>query len=163
MALTDEQKIQVASWISEGAGLSEVQKRLNEEFQVNMTFMEVRFLVDDLDLELKDKAPKPEADLSKAPPPPEPGLDSEPTPFPGAGEAPGGDGKVRVTVDPVQRPGAMVSGEVTFSDGETMGWQLDQMGRLGLIPGKTEGYRPSEMDIAAFQTSLQAELQKKGY
>ncbi len=37
-------------------------------------------------------------------------------------------------VDTVARPGAMVSGSVTFSDGQKGHWYLDQMGRLGVAP-----------------------------
>ncbi|MEM9227743.1 MAG: hypothetical protein AAGA45_07220, partial [Verrucomicrobiota bacterium] len=70
MDLSEDNKVQVAGWIAEGLGLSEVQKRLADELGINLTFMEVRFLVDDLDLELKDKeSPKASADLNDAPPP----------------------------------------------------------------------------------------------
>ncbi|QYY36423.1 hypothetical protein [Ruficoccus sp. ZRK36] len=170
MELNDEQKAQVAAWVREGLGLSEVQKRLAEELDINMTFMDVRFLVDDLDLELVDKAPKPDADLSKAPPPPAPAAAPEPfgeegpVPFPGAEDEPAGLGSsVSVDLDKVQRPGAVLSGSVTFSDGKTMDWQLDQMGRLGLIPrGDDAEYRPSEEDLGAFQMELQRELQRSG-
>ncbi|MEM8550039.1 MAG: hypothetical protein AAGF10_04550 [Verrucomicrobiota bacterium] len=171
MDLSDENKAQVAGWIADGLGLSEVQQRLADEFGINMTFMEVRFLVDDLDLQLKDKEPpKSSADLNDAPAP-APGSAAAaaepeaPQPFPEEEAiAPGGGGgSVTVSLDKLQRPGALVSGSVTFSDGESMGWQLDQMGRLGLIPGKTEDYRPSESDLQEFQLALQAELQKKGF
>ncbi|MBC2596350.1 hypothetical protein H5P28_18945 [Ruficoccus amylovorans] len=166
MDLTNEQKAQVSAWISEGLGLSDVQKRLAEEFGLNMTFMEVRFLVDDLDLELKDKSgPRPDADLSRAPAPAPaaaPG-DDEPLPFPGAEDDMPGGGQVSVTLDKIQRPGAVLSGSVTFSDGKTMDWQLDQTGRLGLIPRSDTGdYRPSEGDLTEFQIALQQELQRSG-
>jgi hypothetical protein len=74
--------------------------------------------------------------------------------------APGG--AVSVTVDKIQRPGAVVGGDVTFSDGVSAQWQIDQMGRLGIVPPK-EGYQPPEADIAEFQTQLQAILQKQGF
>lgn len=138
--------------------LPEVQKQLEEQFQIKMTFMEVRFLVDDLDLELKDKPAKPDPDVTKAPPP---NADAQP------GEAElmddGMGGGVTVEVDKVQRPGVMLGGNVTFSDGKSMGWQVDQMGRLGLVPGPDKDYRPSEEDLAEFQTALQSELQKQGF
>ncbi len=169
MDLTNEQKVQVSAWIDEGLSLSEVQKRLAEDMDVNMTFMEVRFLVDDLDLQIKDKAPKADADLSKAPPAPapapaQPPAGEEPLPFPGGeDDAPAGGGQVSVTLDKIQRPGAVLSGSVTFSDGKTMDWQLDQTGRLGLIPrSDTEDYRPSEGDLTEFQIALQQELQRSG-
>ena len=66
--LTEEGKREVARWIDEGLGLSEVQKRLAEEHGLTLTYMETRFLVDDLQLALQDPD-EPE-------PPPE-GLDLE--------------------------------------------------------------------------------------
>lgn len=175
MDLSDDQKQKVAQWINEGVGLSDVQTRLQEEFSVSMTFMEVRFLVDDLDLDLQDDAP--------AEPEPEPEASAsadEPIPFSGeADEASvpqesgplqdavledeaGGFSNVKLSVDKLQRPGAVVSGDVTFTDGVTANWQIDQMGRLGLIPSQ-EGYQPSQEDIVAFQEALQNELQKQGF
>lgn len=69
MTLTPEQKQAVASWIAGGDGLSAVQKKLIEQFQITLTYRDVRFLVDDLNLELKDPAPKVDtSDLSKAAP-----------------------------------------------------------------------------------------------
>lgn len=147
MELTDEQKQAVKGWIAESMSLAEVQRRLESDFSMKLTFMEVRFLIDDLDVEVVDKPePKPEADLNKA---------VEPEPMPQNG--------VAIEVDKVQRPGAMLSGSVTFSDGKRMGWQLDQMGRLGLVPGEDKDYRPSENDVAEFQVALQQELQKQGF
>lgn len=67
MSLTPEQKATVATWIAAGDNLSAVQKKLREHFQVSMTYMDVRFLVDDLNLTLKDPAPKADAsDVTKA-------------------------------------------------------------------------------------------------
>ena len=67
MTLTPEQKASVASWIAAGDNLSAVQKKLREQFQLSLTYMDVRFLVDDLDLTLKDPEPKADAsDVTKA-------------------------------------------------------------------------------------------------
>lgn len=69
MSLTPEQKKAVGSWVANGDNLSAVQKKLSEQFQVSMTYRDVRFLVDDLNLQLKDPAPKLDAsDVSKAQP-----------------------------------------------------------------------------------------------
>ena len=57
MNLTDEQRQRVTAWILEGAKLSEVQNRLVAEFGVKLTYMEARFLVDDLKLTPKDPEP----------------------------------------------------------------------------------------------------------
>ena len=46
MSLTPEQKTALASWVAAGDGLSVVQKKLSEQFQVSMTYRDVRFLLD---------------------------------------------------------------------------------------------------------------------
>ncbi len=67
MTLSPEQKQAVAAWIAGGDNLSVVQKKLAGQFKISLTYMDVRFLVDDLGLELKNAAPKTDAsDLSKA-------------------------------------------------------------------------------------------------
>src|SRR6185436_15903562 len=57
----------VAAWVAAGDNLSALQKKLSEQFQVSMTYRDVRFLVDDLNLQLKDAAPKIDtSDVTKA-------------------------------------------------------------------------------------------------
>lgn len=69
MSLTPEQKQTVAAWVAAGDNLSTVQQKLTAQFKISLTYRDVRFLVDDLNLELKDPAPKVDAsDVSKAPP-----------------------------------------------------------------------------------------------
>jgi hypothetical protein len=75
---------------------------------------------------------------------------------------PAGAGGVSVTVDQLARPGAIVSGKVTFSDGQSADWYLDQAGRLGVVP-KQQGYKPPAADVQEFQLALQNELAKMGY
>jgi hypothetical protein len=70
-------------------------------------------------------------------------------------------GNVTVTMDQLAIPGTMVSGKVTFSDGETASWYLDQGGRLGLADAPP-GYRPSEMDVMQFQSELQRLMRRAG-
>ena len=163
MKLDDAQKQKVSGWIEEGLKLSEIQDKLNSEFGLRMTYMEVRFLIDDLGVKLKDKpveAPAP-------PPAAAPTGGAAPAGVPPAG-APTLDedgligGGVSVTVDQVTRPGSLVSGKVKFSDGKAADWYLDQMGRLGLAP-KEMGYKPSQEDLMEFQTELQNELAKLGF
>lgn len=148
MNLSEEQRQHVTAWIQAGAKLSEVQTRLNQEFGLKLTYMETRFLVDDLKLTLKDpeppKAEKTPAVEDKNPP--------EEAPMPGG---------VSVIVDQIARPGALVSGKVTFSDGQKAEWYLDQMGRLGVTPSQ-QGYKPSAADVQEFQTALQEQLQRMG-
>lgn len=155
MNLTEEQRQRVSAWILEGAKLSEIQNRLLSEFQLKFTYMEVRFLVDDLKLTPKDPEPPkvvaPPADAAK--PAGTTKLSPEPAPA---------MGNVSVSVDQLTKPGAMISGKVTFSDGQTADWYLDQTGRLGVVP-KQAGYKPSAADVQAFQTALQSEIAKLGF
>jgi hypothetical protein len=60
------------------------------------------------------------------------------------------------------RPGTMVSGTVSFSDGVTGKWALDQQGRLMLETAR-KGYQPSPADVQSFQRELQTQLQRQGY
>lgn len=57
MKLTAEQRQAVSGWIASGESLAAVQRRLADEFKLSLTYMEVRFLVDDLGLELKSPEP----------------------------------------------------------------------------------------------------------
>lgn len=166
MNLDVAQKQKVSAWIAEGLKLSEIQKRLNSEFGLNVTYMEVRFLVDDLKLVPKDPIPP---KVEKPLPTPAVAAENPPAaspPMSGAGgpalPPPAGTGKASVSVDTVARPGALVSGSVLFGDGQTAAWYLDQMGRLGIAP-KQPGYKPSAADLEVFQQSLEAELSKLGF
>ena len=156
MNLDESQKAKVAAWINEGLKLSEIQKRLEAEFGLRPTYMEVRFLIDDLKLMPKDPEPP-------APPAPDAVTPSAPLaqPAPAAAGA-AGAGRVSVELDKIPRPGALVNGSVTFSDGKTAAWYLDQTGRLGLTPAQ-EGYKPTAEDVKAFQLELQTQLQKMGF
>lgn len=160
MALTAEQTADVRQWVKEGLTLSQIQTQLHERYQLNITYMDLRMLVDDMDLTVASKPSSLKAEMKKAAEAAS-GLDHAG----GMGVEAGlgqGHGGVRVSVDKVQRPGAMVSGNVTFSDGKTCQWQLDQTGRLGLIPSEA-GYKPSQQDVAQFQHALQEELQRSGF
>jgi hypothetical protein len=164
MQLTDEQKQKVTEWIGDGMKLSDIQNRLAEEFDVRLTYMDVRLLVDDLKVMPKDPpeppkpAPAPEESVA-----PEVPAATEASPLAGPDEAaaPAG-GKVSLTVDTLARPGTIVSGKVTFTDGKKAAWYLDQMGRLGVSPDE-QGYRPPAGDVEDFQTQLDRELQKLGF
>ncbi|HUD82397.1 MAG TPA: hypothetical protein VMQ67_02795 [Candidatus Saccharimonadales bacterium] len=151
MNLDETQRQAVTTWINDGLKLSEIQKRLEIDFGLRVTYLEVRLLVDDLKLKPKDP-----------PPPPKPVAPAVPEP---AADLPAGlpaSGGVSVTVDQLTRPGALVSGKVKFSDGKSADWFLDQAGRLGLAPGE-KGYKPPAADLQEFQIALQSELQKLGF
>ena len=145
MELSAEQKNGLTQWVGQGMSLAEIQKKMSDQWKLNLTYMDVRFLVDDLDLSLKDR---------------------EESKKPAENTNPGGlvadEGGVRIEVDKVVKPGTVVSGTVCFSDGEKADWQIDDMGRLGLVPAR-KGYKPDSEDFMEFQTQLQAALQRQGY
>jgi hypothetical protein len=161
MTLTPEQTKAVSEWVAAGDSLYTVQKKLADQLKVSMTYMDVRFLVDDLNLQLKDPLPKADAsDVSKG------------APAAPAAEAPGAGpdevmdegspmgSAVRVSVDKANlNPNAMASGTVTFPDGVTGRWMVDHQGRPGLVDVSKPGYRPSPADAQAFMQELALALQ----
>ncbi len=171
--LTEEQKAAVAQWTAGGASLNEVQDRLKQEFGLTLTYLDARLLVMELGLKLQEKKqpePPPAAEPAPAAGPedgdgegdfPEDeladaeGAGTEPPPAPGGGN-------VSVSLDAITVPGTMVSGKATFSDGKTVGWYVDQMGRLGLRAPEP-GYQPPPGDIAPFQRELDRVLRQQGF
>ncbi|MFP4351611.1 MAG: hypothetical protein ACLFRP_01115 [Puniceicoccaceae bacterium] len=160
MNLEPSQKSALAQWVADGDSLPTIQEKLSSEFGIKLTFMETRFLVEDLDLDLVDSTP-PSEEAGAAEP--DTGSGDEPVDLEDAGfDGGAGAGRVSVEIDKLTRPGAVVSGSVVFSDGKTATWLLDQMGQLRLMPAQ-EGYQPGDDDIQAFQTALQNELRKQGF
>src|SRR4051812_44288740 len=162
MTLDDTQKKKVAEWIAQGLQLSEIQNRLASELNVRMTYIDVRFLVDDLKLTPKDvERPKPAVPIVAAPANAPQDLKG-PAAAPAEAQPPAGaTGSVSVSVDQIARPGSVVSGKVTFTDGKIADWYIDQTGRLGLAPQQA-GYRPPAADVQQFQAALETELSRLG-
>jgi len=139
--LRPDQIASLQQWAAAGETLSDLQRHLKDDFGLTLTYMDTRFLILDLGIELIEEAKAaPVAEVKAAPIP---------------------TGQVTVTMDTLTLPGALVSGKATFSDGETAIWMLDQTGRPGLDPD-TPGYRPSQEDILEFQKQLRTLIQKSG-
>ena len=155
MELSDAQKFAVTQWIQEGCSLADVQRSLREDFEISITYMDVRFLVDDLDIAVVEE----ESDAPEV----EPGEDATTEPAEAELVDEGGNGEVTVDVDAIPRPGSLVNGTVVFSDGVSLGWQLSAAGQLGLIPGDDPEYRPNPEDVQSFQSQLEEVLRKKGF
>ena len=147
--LSSEQVEMVKEWVAEGAQMADLQKRLKDDFGFNVTYMDTRFLSLDLALnfqvgeeesegpnDIENSEAQEEVDL-------EPLVQDRET--------------VTVTLDQVARPGAMVSGTVTFSDGMKALWLIDEMGRPSIDPDQP-GYQPSEADLVIFQAELKGLL-----
>ena len=158
MELSDAQKAAVTQWIQEGRSLADVQRSLREDFEISITYMDVRFLVDDLDIAVVEVEPE----ASEAPEV-EAGKDATTEPAEAELVDEGDNGAVTVDVDAIPRPGSLVNGTVVFSDGVSLGWQLSAAGQLGLIPGDDPEYRPNPEDVQSFQSQLEEVLRKKGF
>ncbi len=162
MEFSEAQKDVIKQWVAEGCGLAEIQRRIASEFGKTMTYMDVRFLILDLDVAIEEPEEKPPEPVESPTAPSPEAADGAPEvlpPLPTPEDALGGS--VTVEVDRLIRPGAVVSGSATFSDGVTATWMLDQMGRLALEPSQA-GYRPSEADNEAFVNALKDEISKRG-
>lgn len=132
--LTEDQVAQIKDWAAAGAQLADLQKKINEDLGIKITYMDTRFAIADLGIEIVTEVAKvePAAELPVVPVP---------------------TGKVEATVDEVVRVGALRSGTVSFSDGEKALWMIDQQGRLTL-DADTVGYQPNEEDVIKFQELL---------
>jgi hypothetical protein len=139
--LSEEQIASIKSWAAAGAQLPDIQLRMKEDLGISVTYMDTRFVVLDLGIELiEEKKEEPVPEIKEAPVP---------------------TGEVTVTMDSVALPGAIVSGKAVFSDGESAIWMLDQTGRPSLDP-TTPGYQPNQEDIMEFQKQLRAHIESTG-
>jgi hypothetical protein len=143
---TAERNQLIARLLHEGNTLAQVQKLLEEEHDVKLTYMDLRLISSDLEVNWsKFDPPEPE-------PEPEPKAESDDPDEPTTGQT-------IINVSKLQRPGAMFSGDVTFKSGVKSEWHVDTMGRLGLNPIGDE--RPTEEDLQDFQKELQGAVQGK--
>ncbi|WP_395747056.1 hypothetical protein [Prosthecobacter sp.] len=157
--LTPQQRQLVEQWAAEGATLNQIQDRLRNECATTLTYMETRLLIMELGVKIQDKPreapPEPQAE------PPIAESDTQVDEIPHSNDAPA-DASLKVSVDEVPPPGAVISGRATFSDGVTVQWFMDQMGRFGMR-GPAPGYQPPPADIPAFQAELDNILQLRGF
>lgn len=175
MAVSEQERNDfIMSCLNDGMSLNDVQNRLVEEFDLHMTYMELRLLSSELQVswEAQDRKaaaarpkskPAPEAQRPAAPAAPEAAEEAEAgdmAPEENAGEAQAdADGEADETngtvveVSKVQRPGCSMSGTVKFGSGASGEWFLDGYGRLGFQPdeGSTE---PTQEDQRSFQAAL---------
>ena len=175
MKLTEDQISTIKSWIESGDDLGKIQNQINESFDINLTYLETRFLLSDLKIELNEDEEQEEeepveetlADIQAS------DNITENTEEPEQQEPPSGDPEkeetdegaqptnINVSVDSITQPQCVISGKVTFSDGQLASWWFDQMGQLGLNPDQ-EGYTPSREDVAVFQVELRKVLAEQG-
>ena len=170
MKLTEDQITTIKSWIESGDDLGKIQNQINESFDINLTYLETRFLLSDLKIELNEEDEEP---VDKTPDEiKDSGNVNENTEEPEQKETPSDDPEkeetegaqptnINLSVDSITQPQCVISGKVTFSDGQPASWWFDQMGQLGLNPDE-EGYTPSREDVAVFQVELRKVLAEQG-
>lgn len=160
MMISDEQRTSIKAWLTAGDSLADVQRKLKSEYDLIMTYMDVRLLVLEIGAEVQEE-PEP-APVPKPEPAPHPGPAKNGTDAAELADEEEAEPQVHLSIDRLIVPGAMVSGDVVFTDGTKAKWLIDNQGRFGIEPEK-EGYQPTEMDLRLFQTQLRAELHRKGY
>lgn len=139
--LSEEQIATIRERAGQGAQLADIQRLMREEMEFPVTYMDTRFVVLDLGIDIiEEKAEEPAVEIQQAPVP---------------------TGETTVTMDSVALPGAIGSGRVEFSDGESGIWKLDQAGRPSLDLN-TPGYEPSREDIMEFQKQLRSLIEISG-
>lgn len=169
----EEIKQFIADRTNEGMSLSQIQDALSAA-GVKMRFMELRLMAAEIEsvlakkeavkeAEEKAKAAEQKKDAPAGPAPADgmPQEDSYPEET-AAADVPANEpesavgkdkmrGKTTVTVSPIQRPGFVACGSVSFGSGASAEWFLDQTGRLALdnATGK-----PDQQDLREFQMEL---------
>ena len=123
----------------EDKSLNEILDVLHKEHEIRMTYLELRMLV----AEIEKSKP-----VEKKPPKKKPKKKEEPAETLGP----------TITVDQVVQPGAQLSGTVKFESGASAKWFIDAIGRVSLALDP-DSARPSEADMADFQSALAAKLQ----
>ena len=136
----DKVKKIVAGYLAEDIPLSDIQKLLLEDHEINMTFMELRLLSADLEVNWAKFDPTPAADDEDE----EDGEESAEEEI---------EEGVQIEVSRVVRPGAMVSGSFECPSGAAGEWFIDQMGQLG-VKLKDEEVTPTEDESMEFQYKL---------
>ncbi len=161
----DEIRAFIANKTNEGLSLTAIQDALAAE-GVKMRYMELRMLAAEIESVLQKKADekaaaevKPEEPQTQKNEPDtaaaDPGTESAPASAAASAPAPGLRGQTSVTISPIQRPGYLACGTVTFGSGATAEWFLDQTGRLALDNATGQ---PDQEDIREFQLELRKVL-----
>lgn len=153
----------------EGMAMTAIQDALAEA-GVKIKFMELRLLAAECDAVLEKKrqekaaaeakaaAANAEKTAAAAPAP----AQTPAAPAPAAAEAETAEetvkprGDTTVTVSPIQRPGYLACGMVTFGTGGTAEWFLDQSGQLAL--DNLKGPEPDRQDQQEFVRELKKVL-----
>jgi hypothetical protein len=149
----EEQKRIIAEKLNEGMSLGDVQRLLHAEYGVNMTYLDLRLLASELEVDWEKQEP---AEPAK------PAAAAEETLLEPETDPESSGSKTRVTISKVTRPDAALNGTVDFASGAKAQWYVDQMGRLALAP-EAGSSKPTEQDIREFQVELERLVRGQGY
>ena len=159
--ITEEQRQKIIEWADDGAQLADIQKFMEQQMEMKLTYMDTRFLVLDLGITLRDLVEESRIEAEKNCPSEDKNGEEPPShEFSNITEDDieilppiQNEVKISVTIDQIAKPGLMASGRVTFSDNKGAMWYIDDRG-LGLNPDE-DGYEPRRSDIEEFQMELQ--------
>lgn len=141
--LSPEQVQSIRDWAEEGFDLNAIQKNLHEKLGLKLTFMDTRFLLQDLDIHLRQPEPAPQPEQSE--------MEAAPAPSPLLG-------KTQVSVDEVTPPHALIAGKVLFKSGAQGVWDIDRTGRINWDATRGE---PTADDLREFETELQSVIRSR--
>ncbi len=164
--------------LNSGMSLSDLQKLLDSEYGMKMTYFELRMIVSELRIEWdkqeKKRRPVIPTQPVSAPKAAEPEAAQPPVAEDAEEDADLGDGEedadeesddaedgTVVTIDDAPMPGAVMSGNVKFASGASGKWMMNRMGQLGLAKLDEGSEQPTQDDLMLFQQELQAVLQEK--
>ena len=166
--------------LNSGMSLSDLQKLLDSEYGMKMTYFELRMIVSGLriDWDKQEKKQRPVIPTPQAPSPapkaPAPkkeasldGLAEDSQPLDDEDEEETDDtddtddGNTVVTIDDSPMPGAVMSGSVKFASGASGKWMMNRMGQLGLASLDEGSEQPTQDDLMLFQQELQSVLEEK--
>lgn len=140
--LSPEQIQSIRDWAEEGLDLNTIQKKLHDDLSLKLTFMDTRFLLQDLDINIKQEE-------SVAPPQEEATVTEAPAPL---------LGKTQVMVGEITPPHALMAGKVLFRSGAQGVWDIDRTGRINWEPVMGE---PNADDLREFEVELQAVIRSR--
>lgn len=143
--LSPKQVQSIRDWAQEGLDLNTIQKKLHEDLGIKLTFMDTRFLLQDLDIHIKQPEPAPQPARSGTTP------EAAPAPSPLLG-------KIQVSVDEVTPPHALMAGKVLFKSGAQGVWDIDRTGRINWDATLGE---PTAEDLREFETELQSVIRSR--
>ncbi len=145
--MTDEQRNRfIAEQLNAGVKLNDIQRLLETEHGVRMTYLDLRMLAAELEVDWqRQEPPKPavEAKVSAV----DEGLAAAPP-----------VAAVTVTVNKLARPDAAISGSYQCPSGARGEWIVDHYGRPGLIPAEGSP-KPTAEEMKQFQQELVRQIQ----